>query len=227
MELVSIKRVTLVCFLFIICCNARSSSFSESTFISKGSGHKHLANEKQLIKSTYSLRIFFCLLFLFFCFWGSTNIIIIFVFYLLVVCFLYAVRYGDKILKSYEVEKKSRAIKGLYGALNLETKVLKGKEGIGIKNLSKKANKGGVYGGGDLLRPRSKKGGSTSLRLNSYSSMAFKTLAIGLLFFVFFWMVILLYINNRSLDLGLRYMFEQNINTEHVLLPLYNKINTR
>ncbi|KAL9445501.1 hypothetical protein AB3S75_018490 [Citrus x aurantiifolia] len=144
-ELVSIKRVTLVCFLFIICCNALSSSSSESTLISKGGDYRPLANDKQLIK----------------------------------------IGYGDKILKSYAVVKKSRAIKGLSEVLNLETKVSKGKEGIGINNRSKKANKG-VYGGGDLLRARSKKGGCSSLRLNSSSSLAFKTLALGLLFFVFF-----------------------------------------
>ncbi|KAK9213560.1 hypothetical protein WN943_002948 [Citrus x changshan-huyou] len=145
-ELVGIKRVTLVCFLFIICCNALSSSSSESTLISKGGDYRPLANDKQLIK----------------------------------------IGYGDKILKSYEVVKKSRAIKGLSEVLNLETKVSKGKEGIVINNRSKKANKGGVYGGGDLLRPRSKKGGCSSLRLNSSSSLASKTLALGLLFFVFF-----------------------------------------
>lgn len=80
--------------------------------------------------------------------------------------------------KKYD-QPRSKAPKGLH--IVQEEVVLH----LGINNQSKKANKG-VYGGGDLLRPRSKKGGASSLSLKSSSgSMSLKTLALGLLFFVF------------------------------------------
>ncbi|TXG60726.1 hypothetical protein EZV62_012089 [Acer yangbiense] len=80
----------------------------------------------------------------------------------------------------------SRAYKKLQEAIHFGNVERAGNDHELISQL-KKANKG-VYGGGDLLHPRSKKGAASSLITSSSSflSIAFRAVTIGLLVFVFF-----------------------------------------
>ncbi|KAJ0090844.1 uncharacterized protein LOC116144659 [Pistacia vera] len=80
--------------------------------------------------------------------------------------------FGSKVMKSKP--------KGVYEALHLGN-VGKGKE---VFHQMKKANKG-VYGGGDTLRPKRKKGGASSSLVPESSSLVLWTLVIELLFFLF------------------------------------------
>ncbi|KAJ0031700.1 hypothetical protein Pint_14374 [Pistacia integerrima] len=80
--------------------------------------------------------------------------------------------FGSKVMKSKPKE--------VHEALHLGN-IGKGKEAF---HQMKKSDKG-VYGGGDMLRPRSKKGGASSSLVLKSSSLVLWTLVIELLFFLF------------------------------------------
>ncbi|KAK2646792.1 hypothetical protein Ddye_021987 [Dipteronia dyeriana] len=93
--------------------------------------------------------------------------------------------YGSKLLMKPNKESDNPN-KKLQEAIHLGNVERAGNDHELIYQL-KKANRG-IYGGGDLLRPRSKKGAASSLIASSSSflTIAFRAVTTGLLVFVFF-----------------------------------------
>ncbi|KAL5774990.1 hypothetical protein ACOSP7_012547 [Xanthoceras sorbifolium] len=159
------KRVIFVWFFFFnICCKAAScSSTTESTFTSKAAGsYKQLGIKQTQYKNGYGSKLMM-----------KPN------------------KESDHHHHPMKRPTTSRTYKRLQEAVdhigNHVVQKLAGDHEL-VSDQLKKANKG-IYGGGDLVRPKRKKGAASSVVKRSSSlllSIAFRVVTIGLLVFLFF-----------------------------------------